>query len=115
MLQDVARVWPAPSQHLMTRSNNVARFCVEMLRVFGRAFIDQMTSKCGKNKKKWHTSRMQVSQMFLPHFDVFCDPQLNIHTEIWNKMSKIMNLPRSARLFEDLSLSLMPVGRLNWA
>ena len=38
MLQDVARVWPAPSQHLKTRSNNVAKCCVEMLRVFGRAF-----------------------------------------------------------------------------
>ena len=38
MLQDVARVWPAPSQHLTTRSNNVARCCVEMLRAFGRAF-----------------------------------------------------------------------------
>ena len=37
MLQDVARVWPAPSQHLTTRSNNVARCCVEMLRAFGRA------------------------------------------------------------------------------
>ena len=36
MLQDVARIWPAPSQHLTTRSNNVARCCVEMLRAFGR-------------------------------------------------------------------------------
>ena len=37
MLQDVARVWPAPSQHITTRSNNVAICCVEMLRAFGRA------------------------------------------------------------------------------
>ena len=38
MLQDVARVWPASSQHLTTRSNNVARCYVKMLRAFGRAF-----------------------------------------------------------------------------
>ena len=38
MLQDVARVWPAPAQHLTTRYNNVATCCVEMLRAFGRAF-----------------------------------------------------------------------------
>ena len=38
MSQDVARVWPAPSQHLTPRSNNVARCCVEMLSAFGRAF-----------------------------------------------------------------------------
>ena len=35
MLQDVARVCPAPSQHLTTRSSNVARCRVEMLRAFG--------------------------------------------------------------------------------
>ena len=37
---DLARCfafWPAPSQHLTTRSNNVARCCVEMLLAFGRA------------------------------------------------------------------------------
>ena len=38
MLQDAARVLPTPSQHLLTRSNNVARRSVEMLPVFGRAF-----------------------------------------------------------------------------
>ena len=38
MLQDVARVWPALSNHLTKQSNNAARFCVEMLRVFGQAF-----------------------------------------------------------------------------
>ena len=38
ILHDIARVWPAPSQHLTTRSNNVARCCVEMFRAFGRAF-----------------------------------------------------------------------------
>ena len=37
MLQDVALVWPAPSQHLTTRFNNVARGCVEMLHAFDRA------------------------------------------------------------------------------
>ena len=35
---DVARVWSAPSQHLTTRSNNVARCCVEMLQAVGRRF-----------------------------------------------------------------------------
>lgn len=33
-------VWPGPTQHLTTRSNNVARCCFEMLRAFGRAFTD---------------------------------------------------------------------------
>ena len=42
MLQDVARVWPAPSQHLTTRSNNVARCWVEMLRAFGWAFMSEL-------------------------------------------------------------------------
>ena len=37
-VEGVARVWPAPSQHLTTRrSNNVVRCCVEMLGAFGRA------------------------------------------------------------------------------
>ena len=35
---DAVRVLPTPSQHLLTRSNNVARRSVEMLPVFGRAF-----------------------------------------------------------------------------
>ena len=34
MLQGVACVWPAPTQHLSTRFNNVARCCVEMLLEF---------------------------------------------------------------------------------
>ena len=38
MLQDAAHVWRAPSHHLTTQSNDVARFCVEMLRAFGQAF-----------------------------------------------------------------------------
>ena len=39
---DVARVWPAPSQHFTTGSNNVvARGSVEMLRAFGRALIEK--------------------------------------------------------------------------
>ena len=37
----------------------------------------QMTSKCGKNKKVAHEAQLSVSLMFLPHFDVFCDPLLN--------------------------------------
>ena len=40
MLQDVARVWPASSQHPSTRSSNVVRCCVEMLRTFGLAFME---------------------------------------------------------------------------
>ena len=36
MLQNVALVWPAPSQHLTTRSNDVAR--VKILLAHGRAF-----------------------------------------------------------------------------
>ena len=37
IFQDVARVCPAPSQHLKTRSNNVARCCVQILRASDRA------------------------------------------------------------------------------
>ena len=37
MLHDVARVWQAPSQHHTTRSRNVAKCCVEMLRACSRA------------------------------------------------------------------------------
>ena len=31
MLQDVAYVWPAPSQHLTTLSNNVACVCLNLI------------------------------------------------------------------------------------
>ena len=34
MLQDAARALPTPSQHLLTRSNNVTRRFVEMLPAF---------------------------------------------------------------------------------
>ena len=40
MLQDVARVWPASSQHPTTRFSNVVRYCVEMLRTFGLASME---------------------------------------------------------------------------
>ena len=40
MLQDVARVWPASSQHPSTRSSNVVICCVEILRTFGLAFME---------------------------------------------------------------------------
>ena len=36
MLQDVSRVWSAPSRQLTTRSNNVARCCVKLLLAFSR-------------------------------------------------------------------------------
>ena len=44
MLQDAARVLLTPSQHLLTRSNNVERRSVEMLPAFGRAFT--MLPRC---------------------------------------------------------------------
>ena len=44
----------------------------------------QMTSKCGKNKKKAHEAQPSVSLMFLPHFDVLCDLLLNRRTATWN-------------------------------
>ena len=43
-----------------------------------------MTSKCGTNKKVAHEAQPSVSLMFLPHFDVLCDPLLNRHTVTWN-------------------------------
>ena len=48
----------------------------------------QMTSKCGKNKKVAHEAQPSVSLMFLPHFDVLCDPLLNRHTATWNLFVK---------------------------
>ena len=44
-----------------------------------------MTIKCNKKKKATHEAQLSVSLMFfLPHFDVFCDPLLNINVETWN-------------------------------
>ena len=40
ILHDVPRVWPASSQHTTTRYSNVVRCCVEMLRMFGWAFME---------------------------------------------------------------------------
>ena len=53
MLQDVALVWPAPSQHLTTRFNNVARGCIEMLHAFDRALklpIDSIPATFSANQ-----------------------------------------------------------------
>ena len=45
----------------------------------------QMTSNCGKNKKKNGTRAVRrVCPMFSPHSDVFCDLLLNRRTAIWN-------------------------------
>ena len=58
-----------------------------------------------------HEPQASVSLMSLPPFDVICDLYLNRHRKIesiclyneqQSKISKITNLPRSARLFEDL-------------
>ena len=38
----------------------------------------QMTSKCGENEEMAHEPQASASlQMFLPHFDIFCDLLLN--------------------------------------
>ena len=38
----------------------------------------QMTSKCGENKEMAHEPQASASlQLFLPHFDIFCDLLLN--------------------------------------
>ena len=45
----------------------------------------QMTSKCAENKEVVHEPQASVSlQMFLPHFDIFCDLLLNRPTATWN-------------------------------
>ena len=44
----------------------------------------QMTSKCRKNKEVAHEPQENVSLLFLPHFDVFCDLLLNRPTATWN-------------------------------
>ena len=44
----------------------------------------QMTSHCGKNKEVTHEPKVSVSGMFLPHFDVVCNPLLNKPTAKWN-------------------------------
>lgn len=44
----------------------------------------QMTSHCGKNKEVTHEAKVSVSGMFLPHFDVFCNPLLNKPMAKWN-------------------------------
>ena len=69
---------------------------------------------CGKNKKVAHEPQASVLLMCLPHFDVFGHLSLNRPTAKWNlfvlyieqkiRMTKISNLPRSTRLFEDLFL-----------
>ena len=45
----------------------------------------QMTSKCAENKEVVHEPQASLSlQMFLPHFDIFCDLLLNRPTATWN-------------------------------
>ena len=45
----------------------------------------QKTSKCGKNKKVAHEAIAEcATDLFLPHFDVFCDLLLNRPTATWN-------------------------------
>ena len=44
----------------------------------------QMISHCGKNKEVTHEPKVSVSGMFLPHFDVVCNPLLNKRTAKWN-------------------------------
>ena len=43
-----------------------------------------MTSKYVKNKEVAHEPQASVSLMFLPHFDVLCDPLLNRPKATWN-------------------------------
>ena len=56
MLQDVSRVWPAPSQLLTTRSNSVVRCCVEMLCAFAGPF---------NTKKLAHTTTLKYTSLHL--------------------------------------------------
>ena len=44
-------------------------------------------NKC-RNKKVAHEAQPSVSLMFLPHFDVLCDPLMNRHTATWNLFVK---------------------------
>ena len=56
-------------------------------RVTVRLFSNRshMTSKCAENKEVVHEPQASVSlQMFLPHFDIFCDLLLNRPTATWN-------------------------------
>ena len=44
-----------------------------------------MTSKCGKDKKVAHEGIDEcVTEMLLPHFDIFCDLSQNRRTATWN-------------------------------
>ena len=56
MLQDDARVWPAPSQLLTTRSNSVVRCCFEMLCAFAGPF---------NTKKLAHTTTLKYTSLHL--------------------------------------------------
>ena len=63
----------------------------------------QMTSKCGENKEMAHEPQASASlQMFLPHFDIFCDLLLNYMESICflqsseEKKDRYSYLPRTA-------------------
>ena len=48
----------------------------------------QRTSKCGKNISDALGCASCATSLFLPHFDVICDPLLNRRTATWNLFVK---------------------------
>ena len=71
---------------IITTTTYVSIILTNRFQVAVRLFSNrsQMTSKCGKNKKVAHEAQPSVSLMFLPHFDVLCDPLLNRRTATWD-------------------------------
>lgn len=68
----------------------------------------QMMQKCDKNKKVVHKAQPRVTDMFLLHFDVFCDLFLKRHTT-WN----LFVLHNKANIFLSYSdcIYLLPFNR----